>query len=136
MPDQIALQNGGGQFGFYIPARARMTGMAPGDPSNILAAGNPRTRVRAFFVDTGTPNTTGTCGDSFGYEADPTTSGTYVSPQTTFVAWDLSITAHDLFGKQFLVVLEVIDGNGLYAMDQKTVTALPTPDWFMDAGVQ
>jgi hypothetical protein len=134
MPDQIALEYGP-QGGFDIPARSRMTGMAPGDPSNVLDPKNPRTRIRSFFVDTGAPNTNGTCGGRFGYVADTTPSGSYDMPYYVQVEWDTSLLAADLFGKQFLVVLEVIDGNGLYAIDQKTVTALPPPNWFQDAGV-
>ena len=138
MPDQLALEYGA-QGGFDIRAMARSHGMVPGSTTDVLNPANPHTRITSYFVDPGQPddgmpNAVPVCGFTLGYAPDPTESGAYISA-AVMVELDTTLLAKDLFGKQFRVVAEVIDSGGLYAMDQKVVTALPPPNWFQDAGL-
>src|SRR5687768_16619171 len=75
MPDEPKLVYGE-QGGFHIESRSRIRGLAPGNPADVTSPGNPRTRFRAFWVNTGTPKdgmpiNPALCGTRAGYTAAP-----------------------------------------------------------------
>ena len=119
------LELPGGQGGFYLPLRMRMTGLTPGKPSDILFAGNPFTRVRAYLVDTGIPlSSSQRCGARFGYGPVDQAFETQVFPNLD-ACW-----RHDqLFGQRVRIELEVSDSTGSLATDTKTVTLVAPPGY-------
>ena len=132
MPDDLALEYGT-QGGFDVAIRARIHGLVPGNSTDITDPSNPRTLVHNEFLSTNTPTYDTPCPNRFGYTTDGADSATEsaVMPALFFE----SLYAADLFGKQFRVVVEVIDMNGGYATAWKVVTVHAPPGWFMDAGM-
>jgi hypothetical protein len=128
MGDQVALEYGS-QLGFDIPVNSRITGMLPGNPSDPLDPNNPRTRFHGYFMDTGAAINPGRCGIRLGYV--PSSASTFDLVHGGAILFDTSLTGTDLFGRQVLVVLEVIDSAGNYATTQKVVTCEPPPGWPM-----
>lgn len=121
MPAELPLEYGS-QDGFMFIAHARMTGFAPGNPESIIDPSNPRTRVRAYFADTGAPlNVSSFCPFRNAYvEA---AGGAYDLEQEVGVVFDTCWRSDRLIGKQFRIELELMDDTGGYASDTRTVTA-------------
>lgn len=128
MPDMPQLEPPGMQIpAFDLAVNAQITGLAPGNPNDPLDPGNPHTRFRGFFVDNGESvyPAIGPCGVRLGYV--PAGSGTFTMARGTPLAFDPIYTGTDLFGRQVHIILEIIDANLNYAIDEKTVTLQPPP---------
>ena len=127
MGDHVNLEYGS-QNGFHIPVHARITGLAPGNPTDPLDEGNPRTRFHGFFVATGEPVNPGRCGIRLGYVPN---GGAFDLARGSAILFDTALTGVDLFGIQVRVVVEIIDASGNYAIDEKVVTCDPPIGWSM-----
>lgn len=124
MPDMLPLVYGD-QNGYHIEARARITGLEPGDPLEVTKPTNPRTRYQAFFVEDGRAiDQPVFCPTRLGYAPAADGNG-FTSAFYYEVRFDVGYVGADIFGKQFRVVVEVIDSAGKYAKAEKTITALP-----------
>lgn len=122
MPAVLPLEYGA-QDGFMLIANVRMTGFAPGNAQNILDPANPRTRIRAFFVEGDVPlNFYAKCPFRTAYVPS---GGSYQLIEAAPVIFETCWRSDRLFGKQIRVELEIQDGNGGYATDVKVVTAAP-----------
>jgi hypothetical protein len=119
------------QGGFHFDVHARMSGLAPGNPSNVLDDCNPKTRFRAFFEDGTHINSGGECPIRVGYAQED--GGDYVLSRPLAVLFDTCLVGDDIFGRRYRIVVEVIDSEGRYATDETMVTALPPGGW-PDAG--
>lgn len=119
MPTEINLVFGS-QGGYHIPTRTRIRNLDPGDLNDVTALNNPRTRVRAFFIDTDQPTYTTSCPLRVGY-ADQG-DGSYVDPNVIEARFFENLGPSDLFDKQFRVLAEVIDSTNTLASDEKVVT--------------
>lgn len=122
MPAVLPLEYGT-QDGFMLIANVRMTGFAPGNPQDILDPGNPRTRIRAFFDDTNVPlNYYASCPFRNAYVE----SGAEYQAIAAFpVIFETCWRSEHLFGRPIRVELELMDDQGGYATDVKTVMAAP-----------
>jgi hypothetical protein len=108
----------GGQGGTFLYLNARIRGLEPGDPTDLFAARNPRTRFQVVLGD-GTvvgPE----CGASVGFRA--TADDGYFEraapQQQAFLPYSLGERAFDT---NVQIIVEVIDIDGNYARDEKTV---------------
>ena len=129
--DEEELLSYGLQGGFHFNVHARMSGLAPGNPSNSLDECNPRTRFRAFFEDGTHINAGGECPLLLGYTPE---NGEYVLAAGPLeLQFDTCLRSEDLFGREFRLVVEVIDAEGRYAIDEQLVTARAPTGW-PDAG--
>ena len=127
MPDVLPLEYGP-QGGFDLPVNVRMFGFDPGDPHDIFAPSNPRTRVRAFFADTDVPlNYYAKC--PFRYAYVPSAGGGYEFDGGLGVIFETCWTSYHVIGKRIRIEVEVKDSSGGYARDEKIVTAA-APDGF------
>lgn len=114
----------GTQDGFMVVAHARMTGFAPGNPTNLLDPGNPFTRIRAFFDDTNIPlNLFAECAFRIPYV--PAGDGEYELVSPAYVIFETCWRSEHLFGAHMRIELEIMDENGHYASDVKHITAQP-----------
>lgn len=123
--DELALEYGVAG-GYFFPVHARTTGLEPGNPLSLLDPSNPRTRVRAYVAETGVPMMQSVACFRDPYEASPMggyqpTQGLAVFPDPCWWHSDL------LIGLVIRLELEVIDVNGVYATDVKTVTLTAPP---------
>jgi hypothetical protein len=130
MPAMLPLEFGS-QQGFDLVANVTMNGLVPGDPSNVFATTNPRTRIRAYFADTNIPlNYYSECPWTYGYA--PTGDGSYVLPSGVDVIFETCWQSSNLIGKQVRIDLELVDSNDQYAHASTTVTlAAPTTSYPM-----
>lgn len=121
MPDTLPLEYGS-QDGYDLVANVRMSGFTPGNPRNILDPSNPRTRIRAFFADTNVPlNYYAYCPFRDAYV--PTGAGDYQLAQGEPIIFETCWRSDHLIGARIRIDLELMDGNGNYVTDSKTVTA-------------
>jgi hypothetical protein len=121
MPAMLPIIRNATQSDPYLEIHARIHGLPPGNPDNILDPGNPRTKFGATIDELGL--TLGVeCPASLGYVA---------SPQAGAGGFDLvhslrigigTIPFDQLAGKQARITLVVVGSNGLYAQDTKLVT--------------
>jgi hypothetical protein len=131
MGDEINVVYGS-QSGFHIPVHARMTGMVPGNPTNVLDPMNPRTRFRAFFVDTGEPLNEGACPVRLAYQ--PATGAEFDLLRDSAVLFQVGLPEDEIFGREVRVVVELIDATGKYATEEKIVTCRAPPGWMGPPG--
>ncbi len=123
MPDVLPLAYGA-QDGFMLFANVQMTGFPPGNPANILDPANPRTRIRAFFADTGVPlNYYARCPNRVGYE--PAADGSFELVEAIPVIFETCWRSNHLFGARIHIIAEILELDGRYARDEKIVTAAP-----------
>jgi len=122
MPDVLHLVYGD-QGGYHIEARSRVHGMVAGDPANILNPINPRSRFRAFFMDTGEPINPTVCPVRLAYLPAADGDGLVLAASIE-IRFDTSLTTDQIFDKQYRVIVEVIDADGKYAMAEKVITAV------------
>jgi len=122
VPDTMELRTGSQGAGFLF-INARIQGLDGGDPSNFLAAGNPRTRLTAKLVDGQTigdpcPSRVGyaTNGDGFDYWAR--------GQMLVFLPFSAEQVANNT---NVAVTLEIIDAAGHYAKHDKTIFVTPRP---------
>jgi hypothetical protein len=127
LPATISFLRNGSQSDAFLQIHARIRGMEPGDPNNILAPGNPHTKFGAVIDELGL--TLGVeCPASLGYVAAPE-AGAYDLVHSLRIG--LGTTPADLVeGKQVRITLEVVS-NGLYAKDEKTATLGPLDTGFV-----
>jgi hypothetical protein len=126
MPDTLQLTRSGAQRSAYIPINARIRGMPPGNPDDLLDPKNPKTKVSAVLVETGAP---------LGLAVDCPASMPYVAagePGAYDMLHDLQINLAtidpmDLDSKQATLTVEVVGADGRYAIDQKIVTLIVPP---------
>lgn len=122
MPDELQLTYGS-QGGFHFVVRARIRGLEPGDPVDVLSTRNPLTRFQAFD-ETGAAidsiMTPDACGIVLGYAAASDGDGFIFPPGE--LRFPVGQTT-GIFDKQYRVVVEVIDIYGHYASDEKLVIA-------------
>ena len=145
MPDSVELEYATQAAGYDLPVNARISGLIPGDPHDVLAPSNPRTRFKIYFVDQNstpcdpmgacvasgicfngsclTPTTQGRCGSSIGYVPAAAGNG-YELGHALAVEFDNSLSQADLQGKRLLVTVEVLDASDHYATDQKVITLI------------
>lgn len=126
MPDEPRLVFGP-QGGFHIVVHAQVTAIKPGDPANVLDGDNPRTRFRAFFVDTGLPINSIQCGFRVGYK--PVADDVYELAASSAVLFDVGVPESQIFGRQVRVVADIIDVDNTYATDEKVVTCREPLGW-------
>lgn len=109
---------------FVLTVNAQMSGLAPGNPTHILDPTNPRTRIRAFFADTGIPlDRFAHCPSRYGYV--PSGDARYELFQGFWLLIERCWRSQDLIGKQIRIELEIWDHIGRYATDVKIVTTAP-----------
>jgi hypothetical protein len=119
MPAMLPIAKNASQSDPYLQIHARIHGLPPGNPDDILDPGNPRTKVGATIDELGL--TLGVeCPASLGYVASPVAGGFDLvhSLRIGFGTLPLAQVA----GKQARITLEVVGSNGLYAQDMKLVT--------------
>jgi len=125
MPDVLPLEYGT-QNGYDVAANVRMTGFDPGNLENLLDAGNPRTRILAFFADTNVPLAYGAgCPFRSAYARSAAGDYDYEFPAGVPVVFEPCWRSDHLIGKQIRIELEVMDDCGHYASDVKIVTLAP-----------
>lgn len=121
MPDDLPLHYGI-QDGFMLMAQVKMSGFAPGNPSDVYDPSNPRTRIRAYFDDTDIPlNSFAVCPHRFPYVPSP--SGDYELSQEVAVVFETCWRSTHLFDQRIRVEMELMDSDGGFATDVKVVTA-------------
>lgn len=134
LPTDLPLEFGS-QNGFNVVANVQMRGLAPGNPDDIFDPSNPRTRILAFFADTGVPlRRSGTCPFRVGYK--PVDGSTYEFSAGVPIIFDTCWRAEQLIGHQLRIKLEIFDSAGGYVTDERLVTAAaPTmPGYPTDEG--
>lgn len=123
MPEVLPLEYGS-QDGFMLIANVRMSGFPPGNAQDILDPGNPRTRLRAFFADTNVPlNYYAKCPFRTPYVTS--SAGDYQLIEAAPVVFETCWRSEHLFGQRIRIELEMLDDDGGYTTDVKTVTAAP-----------
>ncbi len=122
MPEMLPIEYGT-QDGYNLVANVRMTGLAPGDPNAAFDfAGNPRTRIRAFFADTNVPlNFYSNCPFRLAYV--PSAAGGYELREGIGIIFENCWRANRLIGRRIRIELELLDAAGGYATAVTTVTA-------------
>jgi len=126
MPDVLPLEYGT-QDGFMLIANVRMTGFEPGNPKDILDPRNPRTRIRAYFADTNVPlNYSAHCPFRAAYVD---VGGELQMVEAAAIVFETCWRSDRLFGQRIRIELELLDRDGGYTTDVKTVTAAP-PEGF------
>jgi hypothetical protein len=133
MPSELPLYYGA-QGGFNIVANVHMDGFNPGNPKNVLDPQNPRTRIRAFFVDTGLPlNFYANCPFRSAYKS--AAGGGYELGEGVAILFETCWRSNHLIGAQVRIDLELVDTTNS-TLDSKLVTlGSPTDPYPMETGV-
>lgn len=127
MQDETELVYGP-QGGFHVVVNSRISGLSPGNPNDVLDPINPRTRFRAFFVDTGEPINPTTCPIRIGYMASPE-SGSFDLAIASAILYQVGLPEDMIFDRQLRVVVEIIDGEMHYATAEKLVIPRKPAGW-------
>jgi hypothetical protein len=125
MPAQQPLEYGP-QGGFDIQVNAQMTGLKPGNPSDILDPLNPRTRFRVFFVDTGESINRGVCPYRLAYV--PIGGDVFVLQVGTAILYEVCYGSQGILNRDVRVELEILDSDGGYARTEQIVTPIAPVD--------
>lgn len=124
MPAMLPITRNASQSDPYLQIHSRIHGLPPGDPDDILAPANPRTKVAATIDELGL--TLGVeCPASLGYHAAPE-PGAFDLIHSLRIGLG-TIPPQQVAGKQVRITLEVVGSNGLYAQDMKLVTLAAPP---------
>jgi len=128
MPTQQPTEYGS-QGGFDIQVNARMTGLKPGNLSDILDPGNPKTRFRAFFVDNGVSVNRGECAFRLAYK--DMGNGVFELQTGTSLIYDVCFQAQGVLNHDVKIVLEILDADGGYASVEQIITPIEPiqPGW-------
>lgn len=119
MPAMLPITRNASQSDPYLQIHSRIRGLPPGDPVDILAPANPRTKVAATIDELGL--TLGVeCPASLGYVAAPE-AGAFDLIHSLRIGLG-TIPFEQVAGKQVRITLEVVGSNGLYAQDTKLAT--------------
>ncbi|MDB4961848.1 MAG: hypothetical protein JWP01_1847 [Myxococcales bacterium] len=134
MPDPLRVVYGS-QGGFHMVVNTRVTGMLAGNPSDVNDPGNPRTRFRAFFVDTGVNVNGAECPIRLAYK--PSAGSTQELLVSSAILFEIGYPEHLIFGREIRIEAEIIDAAGTYARDEKTIRCAAPEGWqsMVDAGV-
>jgi hypothetical protein len=120
-PAMLPIIRDASQSDPYVAIHARIHGLPPGNPNNILDPGNPNTKFGATIDELGL---------TLGVEC-PARLGYVASPQGGAGAFDLvhslrigfgTMPLAQVAGKQIRITLVVVGSNGLYAQDTKLAT--------------
>lgn len=123
MPAMLPIIRNASQSDPFLQIYSRIHGLPPGDPDDILARGNPRTKVGATIDELGL--TLGVeCPASLGYVASPE-AGAFDMIHSLRIGLG-TIPPAQVAGKQVRITLEVVGSNGLYAQDMKLATLTTT----------
>jgi hypothetical protein len=129
MPETLPIVYGL-QDGYMFIVNIRMTGFAPGNPTSYQDPMNPRTRIRAYFADTGATLQRGSlapggeCPVRVPYLDNG--AGAYELITSYPIVFDTCWRSDNLVGKQFRIEAELLDYAGTaYASDTRIVTAGP-----------
>jgi hypothetical protein len=122
MPASIQFQNGN-QGGTLLMLDARVKDLAPGDPDDVFAPGNPRTLITVVLFDgtiVGAP-----CPSRVPYVPSADGWSECAAPQAfPFLPYAVGQKAFDT---DVHIIAEVIDARGHHARDEVTVhAAAPT----------
>jgi hypothetical protein len=125
MPAMLPIMMSASQSDPYLQIQSRIHGLPPGNPDDILAPGNPRTKVSATIDELGL--TLGVeCPASLGYVSSPE-AGAFDLVHSLRIGLG-TIPFAQVAGKQARITLEVVGSNGLHAQDVKLVTLMtPSP---------
>ena len=118
----------GTQGGFHFFGQARIRGLAAGDREQPPES-NPATWFRAFTED-GTDITLRPCAYPVAYEMNQ--DGEYVLPYAPILQIENRVVP-GIYGQRVRITVEVMDGEGRYARDERWVIAVPAGK--PDAGV-
>lgn len=119
MPAMLPIIRNASQSDPYLQIHSRIRGLPPGNPSDILDPGNPRTKVGARIDELGL--TLGVeCPASLGYVSSPE-PGSFDLIHSLRIGLG-TLPPDQVAGKQVRITLEVVGSNGLYAQDMKLVT--------------
>lgn len=123
MPEELPLEFGT-QFGFNLVANVQMRGLVPGDPKDVFAPGNPKTRILAYFDDGITPlNRHSGCPYSLGYKQID--GETYEMAEGAGIIFETCWRSEHLFGRRIRIRLEILDSANGYTTDERVVIAAP-----------
>jgi hypothetical protein len=129
MPEMLPFIRGT-QGGTFLIVHARLKALEPGNPDDFLDPTNPKTKFSAILAD-GT-EVTRECPGTVGYK--PSAEEGYFERQRfhtlEFLPFELGQMAFD---SDVTLVAEVIDAQGRYARDERTVFA-QAPEGWSDAG--
>jgi len=125
MPSQKPLEYGS-QGGFDIQVNAKMTGLQPGNPSDILDPTNPRTRFHVEFADTGVAINRGVCPNRLAYV--PVGNGEFVLQMGTAILYEVCYGSQTILNRDLKVTLEIMDSDNGYAMVEQIVTPVAPVD--------
>lgn len=124
MPDVLPVVRDLSQSDPHIVVNARIRGLPPGNPDDILDRHNPRTKASAAIEDLGW--TLGPeCPGSLPYVASPE-PGAYDLIQPYKLGF-MGLPVDEAAGKQARITIEVIGTNGLSARAEKLVTLMVPP---------
>jgi hypothetical protein len=119
-PAMLPIIRDASQSDPYVAIHARIHGLPPGNPDNILDPGNPNTKFGATIDELGL--TLGVeCPARLGYVASPQGAGTFDLVHSLRIGFGTMPLAQ-VTGKQIRVTLVVVGSNGLYAQDEKLAT--------------
>lgn len=119
MPAMLPIIRSAIQSDPYLQIHSRIHGLPPGDPGDILAPGNPKTKVSATIDELGVTLEV-PCPASLGYVSSPE-AGAFDLIHSLRVGFG-AMPLDQFAGKQARITLEVVGSNGLYAQDTKLVT--------------
>lgn len=118
MPAMLPIMRNGSQADAFLQIHARINGLPPGNPDDLLDPRNPHTKVGAMIDELGL--TLGVeCPASLGYVASP--GGGFDLVHSLRIGLG-TIPLDQVAGKQARITLVVVGANGLSAQDMKLVT--------------
>ena len=120
--DTLQFQRGN-QGGTYLVVNARIKGLEPGDPLDIYAPGNPRTKFAALLWDGDVVGPR--CPARAGYE--PSQGGYFERVEANMIEFLPFARGEKAFGSYVTIVVEIIDSALHYARDERMVYAAPPP---------
>jgi hypothetical protein len=127
MPDELPVV-WGEQAGFHMEVHARIAGLVPGNTKDLLDPSNPRTRFTIKWTDTDKQINNTHCPFRVPYKPSAT-SGAYDMLVGVIVMYENCYKSTEIFDREVLVKVEVIDAQAGYASDEKRVMARPPVGW-------
>jgi hypothetical protein len=131
LPDTLSIMTGN-QSDPFLEVHSRIQGIPPGDPLDILARDNPKTKVTIAFLDLDLKIGL-VCPASLGYVSSSVTDS-FDLVHSLRIGFGTFAVAQSANGKQAHITLEVVGDNGLYARDDKTVNVSGS-NLSVDAGI-
>jgi hypothetical protein len=120
-PAMLPIIRDGSQSDPYLAVHARIHGLPPGNPNDILDPGNPHTKTDATIDELGLKLGV-ECPGSLAYVASPEGgAGAFDLIHSLRIGFGTMPLAQ-VVGKQVRITLVVVGSNGLYAQDTKLAT--------------